>query len=468
MSPSPSVRLVLGEGDPRTAARLRYAFSAYAALHGFRVAQSGSADVVIGHGVRDPDADITLASGYRPRPLSRPAPPPTWTDGLPCFHLASDGRPDLLGEVFEWLAAPHERACTDHDSVGRVAPHSTLAGSHRIDGTVPWVNRWLARLHADVRSVLPRLPAGPSSPFGGGLTFVASHDLDHLSAARLVNARRVVDNAGVALLLRRDPRTAAQIGVSAVRRAAARLPVADGVRELLSGERRRGIRSTYTVVPASSHPRDPGYTLADDYVRSTLHAIEADGHEIAVHGSYRSLEADGGLAREYDLVRRAGFSPSGGRQHWLRYHGGELFRALQVAGARWDSTSGHPDVVGYRNGAAFPYPPYDLDSERPHGIVEIPLVVMERALCSASPDPAEWAGTALRTLRAAGQDGWGGTAVLWHDAAFTGTALPAPLAEAYWSVLDAGDRWVTADEMARVTYDRWHTAHAFTAPTRSG
>jgi hypothetical protein len=38
------------------------------------------------------------------------------------------------------------------------------------------------------------------------------------------------------------------------------------------------------------------------------------------------------------------------------------------------------------------------------------------------------------------------------------TTFPAHLAQAYWEVLDAGDRWVTAGEVAAAPQARWAAA----------
>lgn len=456
----PTARLILGDTDARTRARMRYAFAAWAALHGVRVQDRGPVDVSVAHGAPREGADVVLGTGYRPRPPDEPAPAPVWVDGLPCFHLAPDGRPDVLGEIFEWLGASQESACPAVDDVGRVPPEHTLAGRHGLDRTVPWANRWIAVLHAAVRAALPGLPVAPPSPFGPGLTFVATHDLDHLSTNRLANGRRVLKNVGIALAGRRDVRTAAQIVGSAGCRAVRGAPTVVGVDDLLAGEAARGVRATYTVVAESTHRRDPGYRLDDDSVRRTLRRIADGGHELAVHGSYDSLRCPGQLVREYGLLAAAGYPATGGRQHWLRHRGGELFDALEDAGAQWDSTSGHPDVVGFRHGAAFPFLAYDLAHERPRPIVEIPMVVMERALCATAGGPRSWLDTATGVMHAAGRDGWGGTAILWHDYACTGTTLPARLVQTYWDVLDAGDRWVTAGELAAAARARWAAAGA--------
>ncbi|MFC5141939.1 hypothetical protein ACFPK1_27145 [Actinomycetospora rhizophila] len=464
MSKTLTARLCIGPTDPRVAARLRYSFGAYAALYDLTVVTTGPADVVVAHGPVDEPVDVVIPDGYRVRPGSVPAPSPVWVDGLPSFHRDGSGRPDPLGEVFEWLAAPHEDAAPELDAVGRVPPRYGLARSHGLDLTVPWANRWLARLHTMVRSALPRLPEVPPSPFGSGMTFVASHDLDHLSGDRLVNARRVAKNAAIAFLHDRAPRTTAQIGVATARRVAAHRATADGVRDLLAGEAARGVTATYTAVAASGHRRDPGYRLDDDYVRRTLAEIVDAGHELAVHGSYRSLEGTG-LRDEYAAMRAAGYPVRGGRQHWLRHRGGELFTALADSGAEWDSTLGYPDDVGYRHGAAFPFPPYDLTTESPHPLIEIPLAIMERALCATGDAPRDWTTAALDVLRASTDDGWGGVAVLWHDAAFTGTCMPAGLADVYWALLEAGDRWETAGEVAHRARSRWTAAQVLSVAT---
>ena len=90
-STAPTARLVVGPGDPRVAARVGYAFSAYAALHGIRVVPAGPADVTVAYGESAEPADVVIPAGYQPRPAATPAPPPTWIDGLPCFHPAPGG-----------------------------------------------------------------------------------------------------------------------------------------------------------------------------------------------------------------------------------------------------------------------------------------------------------------------------------------------------------------------------------------
>jgi hypothetical protein len=282
--------------------------------------------------------------------------------------------------------------------------------------------------------------------------------MDHLSDRRLVNVRRVLKNAAITSLHHRDPRAGTALVGTALHRTVHRRPAVAGIAETLAGEAARGVRATYTVVAESSHRRDPGYSLADPHVRATLDRIAAAGHEIAVHGSYLSLSRPDGLTSEFARLREVGHEPVGARQHWLRFRGAELFRGLEAAGARWDSTLGYPDQIGYRNGAAFPFLPYDLDHERPHRVMELPLVLMERALCGTAVPPDRWGAHAAAVLAAPGPDTWGGTAVLWHDYALTGTTMPPEVGAAYWDLLDAGDRWATAAQVAAAAWARWAAA----------
>ena len=459
---SPTARLVLSAPDAVTRARLRYAFSAYAALYGIRVVDGPTADVTVAHGPdAEAESDVTLAAGYQPRPIDTPAPPPQWVDDMPSFHRAPSGQPDLLGEVFEWLAAPHEAACTQLDRVGRVPPEHTLAGTHRLDRRVPWANRWLARLHTAVRAALPRLPADPPSPFGPGNTFVASHDLDHLAGNPLRNGARVLKNVGIATVSDHDPRPGVRILGAAARRLrpapadrdgrggpAGRRGRAGGAGQLHGGRRvdppprswlpaRRSVRAGHAAPDRRARPRagvarqlpEPGPSPAAGP------GVPAAGRG-GLPGDRRAAALAAAPGRR--AVRRAG----AGRRRVGLHAGPPGRRSATATGRRSRScptiwrASGHGRSWRFRswswNGRCARLRPTRRRGPR------------SPSTCCAR--------------RAT--DGWGGTAVLWHDYAMTGTTLAAGLADAYWAVLDAGDRWLPAADVAAAARDRWAAAGA--------
>ena len=117
---------------------------------------------------------------------------------------------------------------------------------------------------------------------------------------------------------------------------------------------------------------------------------------MAVHGSYRSLEKPGELAREYEMLGAAGFPAPVAVSTGYTIVVASCSSSWLGRARPGDATSGHPEDIGYRNGAAIPFLPYDFDAGRPHPVVEIPLVVMERALCKETADPGRMAGSRPR------------------------------------------------------------------------
>ncbi len=71
------------------------------------------------------------------------------------------------------------------------------------------------------------------------------------------------------------------------------------------------------------------------------------------------------------------------RFHFLRHDTHRDLPALARLGFRLDSTQGYADRPGLRAGFSHPYRPYDLDGDRPLGLIELPLAVMDATLQDA-------------------------------------------------------------------------------------
>jgi hypothetical protein len=191
-----------------------------------------------------------------------------------------------------------------------------------------------------------------------------------------------------------------------------------------------------------------------------MRQLEQDGFEIGVHGSYCSLDDADGLALEFDSLRALGFRPLGGRIHWLRFTLPQLIHATERAGAKYDCSLGWADVIGYRAGACFAFPPYDFDRERAAGFLELPLAIMDQAVvkdleCTGSRSVTE-------SLRASRRLGLGGASVLWHPTAFGGGQLPVRVGEAFWRLLrDSSwhnDAFVSASSFVNSAWHRYAKA----------
>ena len=299
----PTARLVVETADPRIEARIRYAFSAYAALHGLRVVPSGTADVIVGpRSPGEPGGRDRARRLPAPRRTRSPRPRPRGSTACRAStrrrRCAGPARRDLR------MAGRTARGGVHRPRRGRAGPAAAHARRHS-----------RARPARAVGQPVDR-PAARRGPRGAaaaaGRPAVAVRRPPHLRGQPrhrppvgppVVNGRRVVENIGIALLQRRDPRTAAQIARAALRRAARGARSAVGLREVLAGEAERGVRCDLHGGGRVAAPARPGLP-ARRRARAARRCVPSPRRATRSrsHGSYRSLERPGQLAREYRLL----------------------------------------------------------------------------------------------------------------------------------------------------------------------
>jgi hypothetical protein len=231
--------------------------------------------------------------------------------------------------------------------------------------------------------------------------------------------------------------------------------------EIAAEERAHGAHgSTFYVMAGHGHRADGA--APDDYERlrpklvETL--LEADA-EVGLHGSYLAAEEQGRLAAEKKELERLAGPVAGHRYHYLRVDPYRNLVPLAGLGFRYDTTLGFPDALGFRAGIAHPFRPWDLESDAPSELVEVPLAAMDATLAEPryrglSADAAK--PQLLALLDWAAEHG-GGFSILWHPERFD-----APSARGwdrlYFDVLDAvrerGGVCLPAGELAACLYDR--------------
>jgi hypothetical protein len=166
------------------------------------------------------------------------------------------------------------------------------------------------------------------------------------------------------------------------------------------------------------------------------------------------------LAEEFDCLRQCGFSPRGGRLHWLRFTLRRLIPALERAGALYDTSLGWGSHIGFRAGACFAFPPYNFQWERPATFLEIPLAIMDLGLYrELAAGNIDYVAEAQQLLSVSRQYGWGGISLLWHPTAFGGGWLAPQVGNALWQLIDHreewNDTWVSADSFVQSVRDRY-------------
>jgi len=403
-----------------------------------------------------------LSNLYRPRAPEIPAPRPTrvriGTEETVLFHLPREGNsPDWLGEIFEWTSCADEYSIVARDAVGRIPFSSSVFARYSVDERRPYAAVAMFLLESAIRALVPAFPVKASPPVGISHAVVCSHDVDFISSGRASSVWRLMKNSMISL--RESPGLAAGIAAHALSVAVGGNDPLQNIDRLAQWEQACGVAASFFFIPRHRHRRDANYLVEHESVVQLMQRLQAMGMEIGVHGSYTSLETANGLRDEFDSLRRFGFLPQGGRQHWLRFTLDRLIPAVERAGAQYDASVGWHDRVGFRAGACFPYPPYNFAEERPARFLEFPLAVMDQALPGGRNDAHAVIERLLASSRAYG---WGGISVLWHPAAFGASQLPLGIGQAFFDSANArlrqGDAWLSAADVLTLVQDRYARA----------
>jgi hypothetical protein len=297
-------------------------------------------------------------------------------------RVTADEGPELrfddadLDLAFLHLARAEEAPGAPADEHGRfpAAASSLKSGAAPVDDLVPKI---AAQLRA--RGVVPD-PVWP----GGARFFVAlTHDIDtpwRWSGTGVRGAASRLKRASGALHVRDasvELRGLARAPLHRVRGTDPNWSFAR-VAEL---EALRGFRSTSYVLAAHRDPHDGARPDVYDRLRPRLvrELVELGG-EVGLHGSYRSGDDEALLrAERHDLEVLLGAPVRGIRFHYLRMRWHEVVGRLDRLGIAYDTTLGFSDRPGPRAGFSFPFTPWNVETGRPAGFLELPRLTRRSA-----------------------------------------------------------------------------------------
>ena len=322
----------------------------------------------------------------------------------------------LLRTVIDVAGAGDEQRATARDRYSRVPSSENplvRAGLER----EPIIQRAALAFQAAARQAAGRRVFRTVAAWPDGRRWAAAftHDLDVVSwwpAFTLLRAAELGRKGAFGRLAR---------AAAAAAGAIARDPVTQGVAGVLEQEAHARVQSTWFILcgtPTLQTMRagDLTYQPESPKAKSIVARVAAAGHEIALHGSFATLETKDAFAEQrVRLERLAGTHVRGVRQHYVRIHPGVTERAMAAAGFAYDATLGFPDRNGFRLGIADVVPRWDVVGDGPLGIDEVPFIWMDRALSKyrGIEDPMAWCADALELAAEARAVGglWTG---LWH------------------------------------------------------
>ena len=149
--------------------------------------------------------------------------------------------------------------------------------------------------------------------------------------------------------------------------------------EIMDLEESFGAKSSFYFIAAEADPIRFRYDLED--IGHHLGEVSDRGWEVGLHGGYYSFDNLEAIKKEKKRLEVVlGKKVLGFRNHYLRFKTPDSWEILADASFRYDSTFGHSNSAGFRNGMCHPFRPYNLKEDREIRILEIPLVIMDVAL----------------------------------------------------------------------------------------
>ena len=217
-------------------------------------------------------------------------------------------------------------------------------------------------------------------------------------------------------------------------------------KDIMELEERYGARSTFFFMASEKDPVRFRYHIED--VTAEIREIVDSGWEVGLHGGYYAYNDPFEILREKRRLEEVlGKKVIGYRNHYLRFKIPETWQHLAQAGFKYDATFGYNNAVGYRNGLAHPFKPYDLSVDREIDILEIPLNIMDSALLNIEKSFRE-AWSITKDLMDKTEKYNGVLCVLWHNNSFN-SPYKCGYEKFYEKILEYGlqrNAWMTSGE----------------------
>lgn len=198
----------------------------------------------------------------------------------------------------------------------------------------------------------------------------------------------------------------------------------------------REIRSTYFFLEKDGRNTNSRYRFQEKRIRNLIAKLTSEGYEVGLHGTMQSALSQSSL--DLTLKNLQDVSPKpvvGIRQHFLKYSVPETTRIQEKAGLQYDSTLGFAQHEGFRNSYCWPFRMYDFENDRPAGIWEIPLTVMDVTLFAYRKLDFQHSMKAITELVNEVQKFNGVFSLLWHNSFFDELQFPG-ITRFYLQLLD--------------------------------
>jgi len=166
---------------------------------------------------------------------------------------------------------------------------------------------------------------------------------------------------------------------------------------------------------------DPAYNVQSPKIQKKIKDLHYRGWKIGLHPSFDSWEDPEKLLQEKEHLETAlGDSITICRQHWLRFSWATTWKNQASVGFGLDTTMGFNDRLGFRNGTALKFKPWNAQHKKAMRFLSLPMILMDSHLYDYNTlSESERAQEMERLLDELKETGGTGS-IIWHQQVFNG------------------------------------------------
>jgi len=290
---------------------------------------------------------------------------------------------DIFGSSFFMLTRYEEYVNPKRDQHDRFPATESLAYQECFLER-PIINEYIDLLWACLNKLLPGLKRRERR-----FQAILSHDVDTPFAQAFSGIPQLIRNCGGDIIRRKSPALALKRALSwkAIKQGNHIKDINYTFDRIMAISEKHNLKSAFYFKTFCTDPLyDDEYPIEHHYIRQLMSNIHKRGHEIGIHPSYNTYKDEKQTKLEFEKLlkvckdERIIQEKWGGRQHFLRWRVPLTWSNWSKAGIDYDSTLTYAEHAGFRCGACYEYPVFDLVERKPLPLIEYPLIVMEGSI----------------------------------------------------------------------------------------
>jgi hypothetical protein len=284
-----------------------------------------------------------------------------------------------------------------------------------------WVNRiflllrrWAARIaEREEISLFGELPTGK---------ITLTHDVDALHKTLAIRLKQTAFHGfnGFKLLLQGKISKAFGKFSNAVRFFFSTPSYMKSFTTMLDLEEQYNVRSLFTFYGGKNNSLkrwlfDPNYNLQAARYQPLIKRLKTGGWQAGLHQSFEAWEEATLMKSQKESVEKSLEQQiTHCRQHWLRFSWKKTWDAQEASGFLYDYTLGFNDRIGFRNGSALAFHPWDDNQQKPRKLTAIPMALMDSHLFDYQDFDDEARIKTLQKLIKEVMFVGGAASIIWH------------------------------------------------------